>query len=290
MTAMPHFDAPTILMCPADYYGIEYEINPWMSRSRQSEPDLARRQWQDLHDLLASLGARIGRMEPVHGLPDLVFTANAGLVWQDVVFLPRFRHPARQGETPVDSHWFHAAGFETVSLPSRWYFEGAGDALFCGETLFAGYLIRSDAGAMQWIAAQVGCRVIPLQLIDAHYYHLDTCFCPLSPDEALWYPPAFDSYGQASVRAHIEHLIEVRPEEAARFACNAVVIGRHVVLNTGCPRLEEALAGRGYHPHSTPLDEFIKAGGSAKCLTLRLDGEDAAQWPQRATATVAAAS
>jgi N-dimethylarginine dimethylaminohydrolase len=284
---MPIFDAPTILMCPADYYGIEYEINPWMSRSRQSEPDLARQQWQDLHDLLQSRGARIGRMEPVQGLPDLVFTANAGMVWQDIVFLPRFRHPARQGETPIDADWVHAAGFETVSPPGGLYFEGAGDALFCGDTLFAGYLIRSDARAMQWIGAEVGCRVIPLQLIDAHYYHLDTCFCPLAPGEALWYPPAFDSYGQASVRAHIDHLIEVHPDEAARFACNAVVIGRDVVLNTGCPRLEEDLARAGYRPHTTPLDEFIKAGGSAKCLTLRLDGEDAAEWPAR-TAAVAA--
>ena len=76
-------------------------------------------------------------------------------------------------------------------------------------------------------------------------------------------------------------MIEVRTEEAARFACNAVVLGRHVVLNTGCPQLESDLRARGYSLYSTELDEFIKAGGSAKCLTLRLDGEDAAVWPNR---------
>lgn len=270
-------DRPTILMCPPDHYGIEYEINPWMSRSRQSDTQLARQQWHDLYQRLVGLGADVQLMTAVAGLPDLVFTANAGLMWGRAVFLSRFRHPARQGETPHDEAWFRAAGFETVTLPDRWFFEGAGDALFCGETLFGGYIIRSDIGALQWVAGQIGCRVIPLQLVDPHYYHLDTCFCPLSPTEAIVHLPAFDDYARQALRQHVPVLIEVSPDEAARFACNAVVVGRNVVLNTGCPQLEAALSERGYTPHATPLDEFIKAGGSAKCLTLRLDGEDAAR-------------
>ncbi|MCA9116373.1 MAG: amidinotransferase [Planctomycetaceae bacterium] len=273
-------ERPAILMCPADYYGIEYEINPWMSRGRQSDPAIARGQWLALHDLLISLGADIHLMQPAPGLPDLVFTANAGLVWEQTVFLSRFRHPARQGETPLDDAWFQQHGFRTVELPEDWSFEGAGDALFCGETLFAGYLIRSDAAAMQWVGSEIGCRVIPMQLVDDRYYHLDTCFCPLDDETAICWLPAFDEYGQRALREHIPQLIEVAPEEAARFCCNAVVIGRDVVLNTGCPQLEATLAERGFRPHATPLDEFIKAGGSAKCLTLRLDGEDAARWPQ----------
>jgi len=271
--------APLVLMCPPDFYGIEYEINPWMSRSRASDADAARGQWQALFNLLSSLGCEIRLLEPVKGLPDLVFTANAGLIWHDVVFLSRFRHAARQGETPVDEAWFQQHGLTARSLPDGMNFEGAGDALFCGDTLFGGYIIRSDARALQWVAAEMGCRVIPLQLVDTRYYHLDTCFCPLSPTTALWHPAAFDEYGHATMRQHIPELIEVAPDEAARFACNAVIVGRHVVLNTGCPQLEAQLSDRGFTPHPTPLDEFIKAGGSAKCLTLRLDGEDAAQWP-----------
>ena len=271
--------SPTILMCPPDFYGIEYEINPWMSRSRASDADLAREQWDALRTLLASLGAKIQLLDPVQGLPDLVFTANAGLVFHQVVYLSQFRHEARQGETPVDEAWFQAHGFQTRSLPAGMNFEGAGDALFCGETLFGGYIIRSDAGALQWVASDIGCRVIPLQLVDTRYYHLDTCFCPLNADSALWHPPAFDDYAQTAVREHVPQLIDVVPAEAERFACNAVVIGRHVVLNTGCPQLEDELSAHGFEPHATPLDEFIKAGGSAKCLTLRLDGEDAARWP-----------
>lgn len=273
------FDRPTILMCPPDYYGIEYEINPWMSRGRQSDPQQSRDQWNALAALLRSLDADVRLMTPVEGLPDLVFTANAGLIWRETVFLSRFRHAARQGETAVDEQWFTTHGFQTVTPPDEWSFEGAGDALFCGETLFAGYLIRSDAAAMQWLGEQIGCRVIPLGLTDEYFYHLDTCFCPLSRTAAIYYPPAFDEYACTALTESIPTLIEVCADEATRFCCNAVVVGNDVVLNTGCPRLEADLQSRGYITHCTELDEFIKAGGSAKCLTLRLDGEEAAVWP-----------
>lgn len=275
---MDAFSSPTILMCPPDFYGIEYEINPWMSRDIPADLVRSREQWQALHDLLVSLGVDVRLMTPVKGLPDLVFTANAGLVWYDRVFLAAFRHGPRQGETPVDDAWFQSAGFKTIALPPGYNFEGAGDALFCGDTLYAGYLVRSDASAMQWLGQQMGCRVIPLQLVDNHYYHLDTCFCPLNADTAIYYPAAFDDYARRAL-SQIPHLIPVQSAEATRFACNAVVVGTHVVMNTGCPELEADLKKAGFTPHSTPLDEFLKAGGSAKCLTLRLDGEEAAIWP-----------
>jgi len=165
------------------------------------------------------------------------------------------------------------------------HFEGAGDALFCGDTLFAGYRIRSDARGHQQIAESLGVRVIPLELVDPRYYHLDTCFCPLSPGEAIYYPPALDEYGRKAAAELIGELIPVDDEEAGRFACNAVVVGRTVVTNTGCGRLHRKLEQRGYRALKTPLDEFVKAGGSAKCLTLRLDGEEAAGWKNAALET-----
>ena len=124
----------------------------------------------------------------------------------------------------------------------------------------------------------MGCRAIPLQLVDDRFYHLDTCFCPLTIDTAIYYPPAFDDYARRAL-SQIPHLIEVVETEAVRFACNAVVVGRDVVLNAGCPKLEADLQANGFTPHATELGEFLKAGGSAKCLTLRLDGEEAAVWP-----------
>ena len=265
-------------MCRPDHYGIEYEINAWMSRERPANRELAMAQWQALHDLLVAAGARISLLEPAAGLPDLVFTANAAMIYRHTAVVSRFRHEVRQREVPHDEAWLAAAGFAIEHMPEGTYFEGAGDALFCGDTLFAGYRMRSDAVGHQQVAARLGVRVIPLELVDPHYYHLDTCFCPLAPGEAIWYPGAFDEYGRRAITQLVEHLMEVQPAEAEHFACNAVAVGREVITNVGCPRLHAALAAAGYTPRETDLSEFVKAGGSAKCLTLRLDGEDAAAW------------
>ncbi len=275
MTGQPH-----ILMCPPDCYGIEYEINPWMSRSRQADRELAATQWRGLYDLLVSLGAQVSLLSPAPGLPDLVFTANAALIHRRRAILSHFRHPQRQGEESLCAAWLEQHGFTVERLPEGRYFEGAGDALYCGDTLIAGYRIRSDVRSQQLVGQLTGSRVIPLELVDDYYYHLDTCFCPLAPDEAIWFPGAFDDYGRKALPEFVSRLIEVRAEEAQSFACNAVVVGNCVLTNTGCPLLHAELKARGYAPIETPLSEFVKAGGSAKCLTLRLDGEEAAGWKQ----------
>jgi len=267
-----------ILMCSPDYYGIQYEINPWMNQDRQADHALAIEQWNQLRDLLETAGAEIALLPPVDGLPDLVFTANAALIFGQRAILSRFRHQQRQGEEEYDENWLRQAGFTVEHLPDGHFFEGAGDALFCGDTLFAGYRMRSEAVSHQLVAETIGRRVIPLELVDPYYYHLDTCFCPLAPDMAAYFPDAFDDYGRRAMREFIPQLIEVDAAEARSFACNAVVVGKTVVTNTGCPQLHDCLAAAGFSPIATPLSEFVKAGGSAKCLTLRLDGEEAAAW------------
>jgi N-dimethylarginine dimethylaminohydrolase len=270
--------APRILMCPPDHYGIEYEINAWMDKSKQADQVLAKKQWHALRKQLQAAGANIEIIDPVAGLPDMVFTANAGLVYQGKVILSRFRPQQRRGEESHDQAWFEANGFKVELLPENTFFEGAGDALFCGDTLVAGYRQRSDAHGQQMLGELLGCRVIPLELVDPYYYHLDTCFCPLAPGIALYFPGAFDQYGQRALESTIDQLIEIEADEAQHFAANAVVVGKMVVTNAGCPKLHAQLRAAGYDPVETPLSEFVKAGGSAKCLTLRLDGEEAASW------------
>jgi N-dimethylarginine dimethylaminohydrolase len=265
-------------MCPPDHYGIEYEINPWMDRRRQADHALACEQWLGLKSVLEKLGAESHIVEPAAGLPDMVFTANAGLVFKDRLILSRFRHSQRNGEEVRFRDWFESHGFQVELPPAGAFFEGAGDALFCGDTLFAGYRMRSDVLALQRIGHSLNCRVLPLELVDPFYYHLDTCFCPLASDLAIYFPPAFDPYARRALAESVGRLIEVQAPEAERFACNAVVLSGSVVLNTGCPHLGGELQGLGYDVRETPLGEFVKAGGSAKCLTLRLDGEDAAAW------------
>ncbi len=269
---------PRILMCPPDHYGIEYEINPWMNRSMAAVRDLAFKQWRELRDTLIALNVIVEEMTPQPGLPDLVFTANAGLMFRQRFFSSRFMHEVRAKESPFFDSWFAQHGYEIVHWPEGMYHEGAGDALFCGDALFAGYRTRSDVSAHQWVASQVGVRVLPVELVNPRFYHLDTCFCPLAPDRALWFPDAFDAYGKRVIEGHVPNLIAVDEAEANRFGCNAVVVGKTVIHNSQCPHLAGQLKSNGYQSISVELDEFLKAGGSAKCLTLRIDGEEAATW------------
>ena len=217
---------PRILMCPSDFYGIEYEINPWMSRSRGAETARAHQQWRTLYDTLQRLGVQVELMTPVRGLPDLVFTANAGLMFKDRFISARFRHAVRAKESPQFDDWFREHGFVVEHLPDDMYHEGAGDALFCGPLLFGGYRIRSDALAHQEVARMIGKGVLPLELVNTRFYHLDTCFCPLAPGEALYYPEAFDQYGRKVLESQIPKLIAVNEADAHRFGCNAVVVGK----------------------------------------------------------------
>jgi len=272
---------PRILMCPPDHYGIEYEINPWMNRSLGAVRTLAFSQWKALHAALASLGATIELLEPQPGLPDLVFTANAGLMFRELFLSSRFKHEVRAKESPVFDAWFAAHEFEVEHMPPDHFHEGAGDALFCGDVLFAGYRQRSDAASHQWVAQRLGVRCLPLELVNPRFYHLDTCFCPIAPGRAIYFPGAFDDYGKRVLAAHVPELIPVVEPEAHRFGCNAVVVGKSIVHNSGCPNLAESLSKAGFTSIEVELDEFLKAGGSAKCLTLRLDGEDAAGWRGR---------
>lgn len=259
-------------MCPPTYYAIEYEINPWMSRLHGAVPSVAKAQWEHLyHTLTQNIGVQVELVEAVAGLPDLVFTANAGVVEGKRFVLSRFRFPVRSGEEPVFAAWFGEHGYEVVTLREGLFFEGAGDALRCGEHLFAGYHFRSEIGSHGALGEILNERVLSLQLVDARFYHLDTCFCPLSDGRLIWYPPAFDDYARRVVEENVPERIEVTEADAARFGCNAVCVDKHVVISSGCTQLTHALSDWGFTVHPVNLSEYLKSGGSAKCLTLRLE-------------------
>ena len=257
-----------LLLCAPDHYGILYEINPWMSRARGAETEVAKLQWQGLHKMLASLDTAIDLVPPQPKLPDMVFTANAGLAVARKFIPSNFRHQERAGEAPHFARWMEKRGYEVLWLPKNLYFEGEGDALFGGDALFCGYKFRSDIQAHRAVGETLGCLVISVELVDPRFYHLDTCFCPLPDGGAIWFPPAFDEYGQRTIRAHLPELIEVKEEEAKSFCCNAVVLERDIVLPEGAPDLVRTLTSRGYCCHQLPMSEFLKAGGACKCLTM----------------------
>ncbi|MDR4475161.1 MAG: arginine deiminase-related protein [Nitrospira sp.] len=263
-----------LLVCPPEYFQIDYEINPWMRRTNAVLASRAVSQWQALMRVLEQdVGAGIARMHPVEGLPDLVFTANAGVVVGRRALVSRFRYPERQREEVYFEQWFRGQGYEVLTLEKTHYFEGAGDLLGFPDTWFGGYRQRTDIRSFPTLSELFQREIIPLELIDGRFYHLDTCFCPLSGGELLYFPAAFDSYGLAAISERIpaEQRIAVPEEEAVRFACNAVCVEKHVVIPAGCPRTMQLLHDRGYRTHAVELDEFMKSGGAAKCLTLALD-------------------
>ena len=275
----PDSSGPAFLMCPPTLYDVNYVINPWMEGNvhgacRQN----AIRQWEQLHTALAGL-ARVDLVEPQAGSPDMVFTANAGLVRKGVVALSRFLHPERQGEEPHFRRWFSDSGFALREVPQSVPFEGEGDALFEADNsrLWAGYGMRSQETIHPYLRDTWGVEVISLRLIDPRFYHLDTCFCPLFGGYVLYYPEAFDAVSQARISSRYpeEKRIAVSQRDALRFACNAINVGKTLLLNEVSPQLTGQLEAHGFRVIHVPLNEFLKAGGAAKCLVLRLSEMEA---------------
>jgi len=263
-----------LLVCPPDFFTIQYEINPWMRLSNQVDREQAVAQWHGLMEVLeGDLNVMLDRMAPVAGLPDLVFTANAAVVVGRTAVISRFRYAERQQEEAHFAQWFRTHGYDVVRVDQDVCFEGAGDLLGFPECWFGGYQQRSEIRAFPLLSERFRREIIPLELTDSRFYHLDTCFCPLSGGELLYFPSAFDAYGLTAIAERISEgrRIAVTEQEALRFACNAVCVGKHVVLPAGCPLTERLLQERGYRTHAVPLDQFMKSGGSAKCLTLALD-------------------
>jgi N-dimethylarginine dimethylaminohydrolase len=257
-------------MCAPDAYDLKYEINAWMSLSNRPDLSLATRQWAELYRTLTEeVGAQVDLVPQEANAPDMVFTANAGLVRDRRVLLANFRHPERQVEVEPFRRWFEAHGYTCTAPAADCKFEGEGDALFAGETLVAGYLKRSDICSHRWLADELGVSVLSVELVDGRWYHLDTAFFALTPNLIAYYPGAFDTYAQQVLESNFE-TIRVVDEEAAHFACNAVILGTRIVMPARCPRLQSELENRGYTVYPVELSEFLKSGGAAKCLTLIL--------------------
>ena len=201
----------------------------------------------------------------------MVFTANGGLVKGAQVVMPNFRHPERQGEAAAFQAWFQSQDYEVLSLPEAYPFEGEGDALFCGGKIFTGYKYRTHLGAHRRLGEVLDCEVASLLLVDPHYYHLDTCFFPISPDLALYYPAAFDDHGVKLLESHFTELIPLSDADGAAFCCNGIAVQKKLILPTGSESLKTQLEARGFEVIYLDFSEFLKAGGAAKCLTLWID-------------------
>ena len=259
------------LMCPPRHFGVLYEINPWMHREIAVDADRAHAQWDALVALLRDAGADIEVIEPHPDWPDMVFTANAGIVHGDRFIPSHFRNPERQGETPIFAAWFEARGFTLDWLPEELDHEGAGEALPFGDVLVSTYRFRTDAASHAVVSRLTGVAVRSVELVDPRYYHLDITFCPLDDRRALIVPEAWDDYGRRVIKELVPEPLPLEPEEAEVFAANSVVIGSRVVMPACSPRVGRQLEAWGFDVAVADVSEFLKAGGGVRCLTLALD-------------------
>ena len=283
-------DKVRLLMCPPDHFGVRYAINPWMdppswTRNDQALTAASHHEWRTLRDTLVGLGASIELVPPAASVPDLVFTANAAVVLDRKALLARFRYPERQKEEVHFETTFRALQRRGLidcidKLPDEVVLEGAGDCVWdlWRNQFWLGYGPRSDAVAEQIVKEAFDVEVVALELANPRFYHMDTALCPLSRGEVMFVPEAFTKKGRATIYDHVNacQRIVVDVEDACQLAANAVRIGDTLVMSSCGDRLRSDLIKRGYHVVTTPLCSFLRSGGSAFCLTLRLNHWSAA--------------
>lgn len=257
------------LMCAPDYFGVDYAINPWMDPSCPVDLALAHKQWDRLRQLYRDLGHTVEVIEPVPGLPDMVFAANGGLVIGGRALSARFAHPQRAGEGPAYLAWLRAAGLRSVTEAQQTN-EGEGDFLVVGGLVLAGTGFRTTPAAHTEVQELFGVPVISLRLVDPRFYHLDTALAVLDDHTVAYYPEAFSPGSREVLRALFPDAVLASAADAAVLGLNAVCDGRHVVLAERATGLAAQLRDRGFDPIGVDMSELLKAGGGAKCCTLEV--------------------
>nr|WP_297653619.1 dimethylargininase [Pseudonocardia sp.] len=256
-------------MCRPEQFAVTYAINPWMDPAVPVDRDLAIRQWEALRAVYLRLGHRVDLLDPVPGLPDMVYTANGATVVGGVVLGARFRHAERAAEAAAHLAWFRVNGFAHVVEP-EFVNEGEGDLLAVGELVLAGTGFRTEPRAHAEAGRVLGREIVPLELVDPRYYHLDTAVAVLDATTIAWLPEAFSAASQAVLRERFPDAVTASPQDAAFLGLNAVSDGRHVVLPAAARDLAAAVAERGFTPVPVEVSELLKGGGGPKCCTLEV--------------------
>ncbi|MFJ3384595.1 MULTISPECIES: dimethylargininase [unclassified Curtobacterium] len=265
----------TILMCKPDFYTVSYRINPWMHPEDPTDTAKAVAQWQELHDVYQGLGFEIHLIDPIQGLPDMVYAANGGFVLDGVAYGAKFQYPERQPEGPAYMDWFRGAGLQ-VAEPVETN-EGEGDFLLVGDVILAGTGFRSDSTSHEEIAKVYGRDVITLKLINPSFYHLDTAIAVLDPEPTAdgtsniaYLESAFDEPSLAILRERFPDAIIATEEDAAILGLNSYSDGYNVVIAARATTFAEQLREKGYNPIGVDLSELLLGGGGVKCCTLDL--------------------
>lgn len=267
------------LMCRPEHFTVSYTINPWMEPANPTDTALAVRQWQDLYDAYLRLGHEVELIDPIPGLPDMVYTANGGFVIDGIAYGAKFRYQERVPEGPAFMDWFRRAGFE-VAEPVA-VNEGEGDFLLVGDVILAGTGFRSTDESHRELHEVFGKEVLSLTLVDPRFYHLDTALAVLDPVEGpggveraniAYLPHAFDARSQRLLAERYPDAIRVSDEDGAVFGLNSSSDGLNVIISPRAKGFEAQLRERGYNPVLVDLSELLLGGGGIKCCTLELRG------------------
>jgi N-dimethylarginine dimethylaminohydrolase len=257
------------LMCRPEHFAVTYAINPWMRPGVQVDVELATAQWDTLRRTYLDLGHRVDLIDPVPGLPDMVYAANGATVVDGVVYGARFRHSERAPEAAAHRAWFEKAGFGDVAIP-EFVNEGEGDLLVAGDVILAGSGFRTDPRAHAEAARVLRREVVAVALVDPRFYHLDTALAVLDETTVAWLPEAFAPESRAVLHDRYPDAVLATQADAAVLGLNAVSDGRHVVVAAEATDLAAALAERGFVPVPVSLSELLKGGGGPKCCTLEV--------------------
>lgn len=255
-------------MTPPTFFAVEYAINPWMDTSIPVDTHVALNQWETLRQTYKELGHTVEMVEPVAGLPDMVYAANGGLVVNGKAVTARFAYPQRTGESAAYAEWMARHGYAPAD--TRHLNEGQGDLLVVGSIVLAGYGFRTDRQAHDEIAAIVRMPVVSLELVDPRFYHLDTALAVLDDTTIAYYPHAFSAAARARLLELFPDAIEVAGADADVLGLNAVSDGLNVVLPAAATGFGEQLRAAGFNPIGVDLSELLKGGGSVKCCTLEV--------------------
>ncbi|MGY4712309.1 dimethylargininase [Mycolicibacterium sp. CBM1] len=255
-------------MTAPTFFTVEYAINPWMDTATPVDTDLALAQWENLRDTYRRLGHTVDLVDPVPGLPDMVYTANAGLIINGTAIVARFKHAERHGESAAYATWMDQHGHRPIA--TRHVNEGQGDLLVVGAMILAGTGFRTHPHAHDEVAAITGLPVVSLELVDPRFYHLDTALTVLDDTTIAYYPPAFTDSARARLTELFPDAIEVASTDAYVLGLNAVSDGKHVVHPAAAHGFAEQLHRCGFDPIGVDLSELLKGGGSVKCCTLEV--------------------
>ncbi len=267
----------TYLMCRPEHFTVSYTINPWMEPTNPTDTAKAVRQWQSLYDTYIALGHDVHLIDPIEGLPDMVYTANGGFVIDGVAYGAKFRFEERVPEGPAFMDWFRASDFEVVEPVE--VNEGEGDFLLVGDTILGGTGFRSTGHSHREVADVFRREVVSLTLVDPRFYHLDTAIAVLDPVEGpggveraniAYLPQAFDARSQGVLAERYPDAIRVSDADGAVFGLNSASDGRNVIISPRATGFEAQLRERGYNPVLVDLSELLLGGGGIKCCTLEL--------------------